>query len=359
MLVEFYFPQSLSQARLDRYLAGGWFRSGPSMFRAQVLCLGGGVYSVVNIRIPLERYALSRSLRRIRRRNDPQFRIEIGQVMVDERREALYQHHKSRFKGFIFDTLEEFLYAGQSYLLFDTRELRVFDGDTLVAVSYFDTGKLGLASLLGLYDPAYARNSMGIYTMLQEIQYAQDQGMRYYYPGYVLQGYDGFSYKLRLGHAQYYNWQGRWRPMERLGEEVFVVEQLEQQLKQLAEALQANGVPFSHHYYPFFTIGYLGMADEDFMRCVAYLSCYPGQLSDDRLLIVEYVAEDQLFTLSLAYSTDAYREYMTAEFSEDAFEEGAFMTDLLVREEILFWDRNPHRVVKHLIAFFETWEDAA
>jgi len=39
----------------------------------------------------------------------------------------------------------------------------------LIAVSFFDRGLNAAASLLCIYDSAYAKYSLGIYTMLKEI----------------------------------------------------------------------------------------------------------------------------------------------------------------------------------------------
>ncbi|RMG53872.1 MAG: GNAT family N-acetyltransferase, partial [Bacteroidetes bacterium] len=294
VLVEYYFPQSLSASRLDRYLAGGWFRSGASLFRTRLLCLEGGCFPVVNIRVPLAKYQLSRSLRRNLNRNAPRFRIETGQAQVDPDRERLYAGHKHRFKGFIFDTLEEFLFGGLSRFLFDTWELAVYEGDRLVAVSFFDRGQQSMASLLGLYDRAYERDSLGLFTMLQEIQFAQQIGLSYYYPGYVLQGHPAFDYKLRLGHIQYHNWEGRWRNWDRIGEETLVTEILSHHNDELAQALYSHEVPFKRCTYPFFSLGYLDYAPEQFMRNPFFFHCYPRPGTPTRLAI-EYDWETGLY----------------------------------------------------------------
>ena len=58
---------------------------------------------------------------------------------------------------------------------------------------------------MGLYDPDYAQYSLGIYTMLCEIQYGIEQRKKYYYPGYVVPGYKKFDYKLRVGTMEFYD----------------------------------------------------------------------------------------------------------------------------------------------------------
>lgn len=348
MLVEYYFPQSLSPARLDRYLAGGWFRSGPSLFRAKLLCLGGSLYSVVNIRVALEEYRFSRSLRRVLNRGEERFRIEVGPAQVDEQRETMYRQHKRRFKGFIFDTLDEFLFGGMSRFLFDTQEIAIYDDDQLVAVSYFDQGHGSLASLLGLYRGGYQRYSLGLLTMLHEIQYARSMGLRYFYPGYVLQGYPGFDYKLRLGHIQYYNWQGRWRPLERQDQDTFVVKVLEQRIATAAAALQQAQISYRKLIYPFFSVGYLGMMEEDFVRGALCIELWPEHNEDGKSLLLEYVMEDHLYQVSRVHEDHDYVELMEANFSEDFFFGKGEQPGLLVREKVLYRHRSPEGIINHL-----------
>jgi len=350
VLVEYYFPQSLSPARLDRYLAGGWFRSGPSLFRARLLCLGGNLYEVTNIRVDLENYSLSRSLRRIQNRAKRDLRVEVGPVRIDSDRERLYRQHKHRFKGFIFETLEEFLFSGESHSLFHTLEISVYLENQLIAVSYFDQGFSSLASLLGLYDRQMGRYSLGLLTMLMEIEYAKQEGCRYYYPGYVLEGYPGFDYKMRLGGIQYYNWNGRWRPAEYLKSETSLVTFLNEKMDEVEVLLKDALIPSQRVLYPFFSLGYMGIIEEDFLRSPMYIVLEDQKSIQNRpydsVLVVEYVAEEQLYQLSRVRRDFDYADIISAEFSDDYFELNPSQTGLLIREEIYIRHRDPRRVIQ-------------
>ncbi len=354
MLVEYYFPQSLSAARLDRYLAGGWFRSGPSLFRARLLCLEGSLYSVINIRVGLDGLKLSRSLRKISNRGKRAFRIEIGRAKIDPARERLYSQHKNRFKGFIFQSLEEFLFDGVSRYLFDTQEIAIYQEDDLVAVSYFDTGEMGVASLIGLYEEHLDRYSLGLFTMLQEMEYAQSIGARYYYPGYVLKGYEGFDYKLRLGNIQYYNWRGRWRPLDRVGEEEFVAERIKHAISRADYLLRVDQIQARKVIYPFFSVGYLGMVEEDFVRSATFLEI-DAQREDVEVYLLEYIIEDEVYQLSSANTNQQYYvDFLDAEFSENFFSQDNQAPVVYVREELIY--RSPHleRVIAQLRRILNT-----
>ncbi|MCI4671253.1 MAG: GNAT family N-acetyltransferase [Bacteroidia bacterium] len=355
-MVEYYFPQSLSASRLDRYLAGGWFRSGPSLFRAQILCLDGGAYSVINIRTRLEKFTFSKSLRKILKKNDAKFRYEVGLATVDPLKEQLYTFQKGRFKGYIFDTLEEFLFSGDSNSIFQTREIRVYDGDKLVAASYFDLGQKSVASLIGLYDPAYKKYSLGVYTMALEIRYAMETDLKYYYPGYVLKGFTGFDYKLRLGNIQYYNWNGRWLGIDKLKKEKFALAEIKNRILQMEIYLRAEEIAYKKLHYPFFSIGYLDMLDEEFLKSVIFLSLNAAYSPYDpeRQLVVEYSLEEKVYYVSWVRTNEDYEEFLNAEFSENFFNEKVFDKGLLVKEETLFADKNPKRIIEKIRHYL--WE---
>ncbi len=360
MLVEYYFPQSLSPSRLDRYLAGGWFRSGSSLFRAQVLCLDGEAHSVVNIRSHLENFKLSKSLRRVFRQNQKQFRVEYGLAGISPAKERLYNFQKKRFKGFIFDTLEEFLFGGESEHLFDTRELRVYDGEKLIACSFFDLGNKSIASLMGLHDPAYRKASLGVYTMILEIQYALRAGLKYYYPGYILKDFGGFDYKLRMGNVQYYNWQGYWRPFERLEVEKFILPDIKQKILEVEGLLTHRSLPYHRLLYPFFAIGYLSMVEESFIKSIMYLrlDAAVDSTESEREMVIEYNPEENRFFLSWVRPNADYVDFLNAKFSENFFKGQVFDKGLLVRDRLLYSDKNPKRVVDkacHLLEEHSDW----
>jgi arginine-tRNA-protein transferase len=293
-LIEYSYPRSLSQAALDRYLRQGWFRTGQGLFRFQVLYIEGQVYSVVNVRLPLRSYEPGKALRRLLRRNRQRFRLEWGPAESGGEREDLFQQMKGRFKGFLAPTLQEFLSNGREGSIFGTRELRVYEGSRLVAVSFFDEGKESAAGLLGLYSPDYASSSLGLYTMLEEVCRARDEGKKFYYPGYILKNYPQFDYKLRLGPMQFMPPQGgHWQPLDRLEQSLFPAEALQIAQLEAMQALSEAGLPCRLRPYPFFALGHI-FCDDDFVKTPLLLSCDLGSLE----LLVEYHPESGTYSLS-------------------------------------------------------------
>lgn len=349
MLVQHYYPQSLSPARLDKYLASGWFRSAPMLYRSQLICLEEDVFSTVNIRIRLKDYALTKSLRKIVNRNDKQFRYEVKRFSLNQEKERLYHGQKHRFKGFIFDNLHQFFFANLEDSVFDTFEVCVYDGDKLIAVSFFDRGKTSLASILGLYDRDYEKYSLGTYTMLLEIRYGLQNFCKYYYPGYILDKPSVFDYKLRLAkeNMEYYNWKGRWRPIDKLEQERLLVHRLRERILDMEKVLKNFGIPYQKVLYPLFSIGYLVFFGDNFLRCTIFLDCN-GLSNQDNHLIVEYVLEEEIYRLSWVSECPEYQEFINMKVSRDLNETGLYCLDLLRYERIILEDPMFHRIAERI-----------
>ena len=133
MLVQTHFPRSLSRSRYDQYLASGWFRGSVMLYKMDLLCIDERLFSVVNIRMNLEQHAWTSRQKKIMRRVEKRFAVTYGHAQPNANKEALYAQHKSRFKGFIHNTLTDYLSAGFQGTVFDTREVCVYDGDRLIA----------------------------------------------------------------------------------------------------------------------------------------------------------------------------------------------------------------------------------
>ncbi|MEM7411405.1 MAG: GNAT family N-acetyltransferase [Myxococcota bacterium] len=253
-------PKTPASDCLDRYLSEGWFRTGGLMAYAPLITIHRDVWATVPIRVPLHRYQPSRSLRRMLRKNGDRFRTEVGPATSDAARESLYRETSKRFAGYRYESLSEMLTAEPFDRLFDTREVSVWDGDRLVATSYFDTGQHSVASLLGLYDPEYKPFGLGVYTMLLEVEHAVAHGYRYYYPGYVLVGNPWLDYKLRLQPMQYRSPSGRWRTRATAPIRDRLCNRIQQRRARLERALSRAGVVHRRRIYPMFWMEDLGVA---------------------------------------------------------------------------------------------------
>lgn len=345
MIVELYTPRALSPSRLDRLLASGWFRARDYLFRSEVICLDGDVSSVINIRTRLDGYQMSKSLRRLLRTNNELFRVEVGPMSLDAEKERLYQLCKPRFKGMIVRELSDFFVGESRPYTFNTRQLCVYAGDRLVAVSFFDTGKNAIASLLGLYDPEWKNHSLGLYTLALELELAISERRRFFYPGYIIDGATTFDYKLRLGNLQYYSWDtNRWYDYKRVSRELFLGQNIRERLLAVQQHLDQYRVPYRKMLYPLFSLSYLGFfAMLPYVKSPVFLACYPEN-HQGGYLTLSYDPDEGRYILGVTQE-----EYFDGVDDVDVSEEfmGEGSTQKLLRyEEIIFAHENPQKVAR-------------
>ncbi|MGB0524481.1 MAG: GNAT family N-acetyltransferase [Flammeovirgaceae bacterium] len=333
----------MSPSRLDKFLAGGWFRNCHLLFRSQLICLEGDVFSVVNIRLNLEKYNFSKSLRKIYRRNLKRFTFEIRHMQLDREKEQLFQKHRSRFKGFLFESLQHFFsedLMGQQ--VFDTKEICVYDKEQLIAYSFFDEGQNSMASLLGVFDERYSKYSLGLFTMLLEIIYASTTNKQYYYPGYVLDQPSVFDYKLRLGEMEYYNWKGEWLPKEKITFSANIASRLRSKIAEMQLTLSIWNVANKRILYPVFSLGYLG-GFEGFVKSPIYLACY-GHKNKGRFLIVEYLLEEKTYALSLVEKLGDFDDMINMNATDDFLNEDKYCIRPLCYEKTLAKETDPNKM---------------
>lgn len=275
MLVQTAPIQGLRRADYDALLSMGWFRGTGIIYRSEVVCIDEQVYGIRNIRFPVHAFSMRRSHAKLFRKNMNRFTLRVGTPRVDARREELYRGHMHRFKAFVHETLEDILLSPRMGAEIDAMELSVYDGEKLVAVSYIDVGESSMASILCLYDPAYARFSLGTLTMLLEIDMAKRLGLDYYYPGYVLDLPSGFDYKLELGPCQWLNKDEGWNWSQAITGEGKAAK-IRRKLDALEALMAETGRSWEKMIYPYYTLGHLIMERRDLVRVPTFLTFQSG-----------------------------------------------------------------------------------
>lgn len=209
---------TLDQARaadMDRLWSMGWRHFGSHFFRySHDLDAGGKPRLILPLRLDLEGFAPSKSQRRIIKRN-ADLDVRITAATVDPEREELFQRHVTRFRDNIPDSLRVFMPSPEPARLpcrCLSVEARV--GGALAAVSYMDVGLRAVSSVYAMFDPAHAHRGLGILTLLEEIRWAREQGMRWLYPGYATLEASAYDYKKSLRPLEYYDWRGQWWPLD-------------------------------------------------------------------------------------------------------------------------------------------------
>lgn len=302
------------------------------LYKMELLCLEGDLRSVVNIRLDLERYHRKKSHRKIVRKVEERFHVTYGKAKSSPQKEVLYANHKSRFKGFIHATLNDYLHSNMGQTVFDTHEVCVYDGDKLIAVSFFDCGEKSLASLLGLYDDNYSAYSLGMYTLLKEIDFALNGAYRWFYPGYVLDISSQFDYKLRLGEFEYYNANQRWSKYENFDPSETKGHFLKVKLTALERILTASGLNYQSYLYPMFSMGYIGFWNAEFVKYPMFFTISVGE---GQWIQFGYDFDLDCFVVNRIVVSPDHSHLINMEMSDEFTPDNGYLMQLLMIAEHL------------------------
>ncbi len=334
MFAEKKYPEVMLPEELDDYLARGWYRMGQTIFTTHFLCFGKAFYSAVWVRLPLQEYSFRKSLRKIIRRNQRAFRTEIRPAGLSREKELLYRRYKASFPGILAPSLKDSLLDGEDYNIYNTHEVAVYDKGQLIALSFFDLGRQSAASIMGIYDPRYKQYSLGIFTMLQEIDYCMEQGFRFFYPGYVVPRYPRFDYKLRIGDVEYYELRNRkWMPYASLPKKEVPLHRMESRLEKLKQHLQGQGHAPQKLFYPLFEANLFGFWHAPYFDYPLFLLCSPRHQATAFLMAVFDPRRGHYLLIRCSLFDDL--QFYFNEAYTDSFDRNRNFVELVVVDEIL------------------------
>lgn len=185
---------------LNFLLSLGYFRMQQDLFTCRYVQFNNTIYPVYWLRIVLSAVNFGPKQTRLFRINT-HYTVTVRPFAMTDEVEALYAQYRNSIAFDTYETVEACLLAGAITNRFDTRSIEIRDGNTLIAVGIFDNAGQSIAGILNFYHPDYHRQSLGKYLMLLKTQYARQQGMAYYYPGYIVGNYPKFDYKLFVCEA--------------------------------------------------------------------------------------------------------------------------------------------------------------
>jgi leucyl-tRNA---protein transferase len=341
-LLQYYIPKRLSKASLDRYLAAGWFRTTNMLFRSQVTCFDNDICSPINVRLNVPEHTHGKRMRKLLHKNNELFRYEIQKATITPQIEEMFLQHQARFRSFLCNNLQEFLMLSPH---FDTQEIRVYDEDHLVAVSFFDIGREGVMSLLGLFDPRYASYSLGIYTMLLEIEYSKSTNKQWYYPGYVHEVPSIYDYKLRLGNMQVYNWETRrWLRNTHPHQMPNAADRIRKHTHILGTILQKLQLDYQRKVNLFFGWHYYHTMYEGLFRCPLILMLTDGT-------VVSYDLENRKYLHSELEIYIPFRD-IHLQLADD-FSRKEHCMDVMKQRKLLFESSNISEFANHLARSYQ------
>jgi leucyl-tRNA---protein transferase len=207
-----FFSSNESKESMDELLSLGFRHFGTNFFRYNLNIHNGEFVNVLPLRIDLKKFQFSKSNKKLFKKNRF-FSFVFRNAFVDREKEELFSNHALRFTENRPTSLYDFLSKNPASVPCETKECCVYDVSKLVAYSFLDIGQASTSSIYGVFDPAYSKNSLGIYTMLLEIQYSLEKNMRYYYPGYAYKQNSFYDYKKKFNSLEYFDWIENWHPL--------------------------------------------------------------------------------------------------------------------------------------------------
>lgn len=314
-MVQIEYPQFVSPEKYDEYLHKGWFRSSFMMYKSEILCINSGLSSIVNIRIDLEKFIPKKRHRKIIRKNDSRFEVSIQSLNISFEADQLYQQQKQKFQGFIHNNLKDYLFATMEMVPYNTKQLEVRFEGKLIALSIIDIGLSSIASILGLYDLNFKEYSLGNYTMLKEMEFAKDSGLKWYYPGYILDQESSFNYKLKFSECQYMNEDSEWLPFSAYDPQACKAHKIRMKTQEIMDSLQPLNMDIKQWYYPYFSFGYLSSnVDSQFLNKALFI-----EIDHDGFgkRILSYDIQDDLFYLENIWPYPEPERFMNIDPSQE------------------------------------------
>ncbi len=299
MATSIHHPKSpIAPEQLDAYLSTGWRPAGQGIYTAEFLRADNEqIYGCIQLRLPLAGFTFKKRHRKLLRRNAERFRFTVLPAETpDEELEELNLRYLASHPEKTRDTLDHHVIGEHRIKTLDTHVIRVYEGDKLVAFSYFDLGLETAYTKAGIYDPEYAAHSLGIYTMVLEIDWLRNHGVKYYHPGYVAPRFPVFNYKTQFGDMEFFQLSTKkWLPFDlETAEDPY--EMIQVALAQVQSEFEGIGISSNLMEYPSYTACYhYQTSDIEMLDAAVFLYLSPTEYGTD--LVVTYTIADGMYRL--------------------------------------------------------------
>ena len=210
---EYFFADMVTPLQLDYLLAHAWRHFGTYFFRYDnsLIPETEEFSAIIPLRINLELFEFSKSQRKILKKNEG-FKTVFQQASITTTKKKLFELHKQRFVHNTPENIYSFLSKNPAQYPTSTYEVAVYDKRKLIAVSFIDVAEYSFSSVYAMFDTAYYPYSLGIYTLLKEIEYAKTLDKKYLYLGYAFKASSFYDYKKNFHALEHFDWlESNWK----------------------------------------------------------------------------------------------------------------------------------------------------
>ncbi len=201
----------LTQDIYDQLIQSGFRRSGAHVYMPYC----GHCNECISLRIMVDHFTLTRSLKRILKRNQDIQVKSLSQDKVDpDKHYQLYKdyintRHRS---GDMFpanrEQFDKFLFADWCEVLF----LEYWLDGQLIGAAVTDMVSTGLSALYTYFEPSLEHRSLGTFSILKQVEFSQYYQLPFLYLGYYVKDSPKMTYKRRFKPIEAYI-NGRWNQL--------------------------------------------------------------------------------------------------------------------------------------------------
>lgn len=189
---EAWLSWQISPAAYHELMNRGFRRSGNILYRTACR----GCKSCIPIRVPVDDFKPSKSQRRALNKN-ADVRVIPQEPRLTREKHDLYTRylqvqHRGSPQGADMESMRDFLYSScVASVEIEYRD----EGGKLLGVSICDVSKVSFSSVYHFFDPEEGRRSMGVFSVLKEIELCRLRGVPWYYLGFWVEGCRTMEYK--------------------------------------------------------------------------------------------------------------------------------------------------------------------
>ena len=190
---------------VDSYLETGWTITNEGFSKSNSYWDIMNTYPTFPTRYRLNEFKLSKSLRRVLNKNSD-LKILVRPFRSTKQKEKLSLNFlHGRFDTTPDNSLENH-FLKYRYAPLKIMEVSVFKGRKLLAGSIFIVTPNSIQSSIGFWDINEYSRSLGILTVLVEMQYAIRKRKQFYYLGFYYIQNDNYAYKSRFPALELWDW---------------------------------------------------------------------------------------------------------------------------------------------------------
>ncbi len=82
-----------------------------------------------------------------------------------------------------------------------------------MAVAVTDKQRSGISAMYSFFDPYEAKRSLGVYSILKQLEYCQALGLKYLYLGYWIKNSKKMAYKAQYRPIEIYS-NNNWKTLD-------------------------------------------------------------------------------------------------------------------------------------------------